>query len=246
MSRQGLDAASGVVLSRSVAGEGDLLLALFLKGRGLVRVSARGAAGGRVRFGGGTEPLVWGAFRLHRGRGGGAYLSAVDVVDGMIPLRRRPEALRTAVRWSKLLLRHLMAEHPADDLLANLYWNMRLLGTSRVPPEAAEWRFLWRWITVWGLAPDLTRCARCGRLAESLFWTGEGLTCAGCGPGAGRPRFSGEDLSLLRRTAGADVHGVERYGELGELDGARGLFALASRCVGGLLSQDIRDIGFRR
>ena len=46
MSRQGLDAASGVVLSRSVAGEGDLLLALFLKGRGLVRVSARGAAGG--------------------------------------------------------------------------------------------------------------------------------------------------------------------------------------------------------
>ena len=49
MSRQGLDAASGVVLSRSVAGEGDLLLALFLKGRGLVRVSARGAAGGRVR-----------------------------------------------------------------------------------------------------------------------------------------------------------------------------------------------------
>ena len=170
----------------------------------------------------------------------------MDVADGMIPLRRRPEALRTAVRWSKFLLRHLMADHPADDLLANLYWNMRLLGMPRVPPEAAEWRFLWRWITAWGLAPDLTRCARCGRPAESLFWTGEGLACADCGPGTGRPRFSGEDLSLLRRTAGADVHGVERYGELGELDGARGLFALASRCVGGLLSQDIRDIGFRR
>ena len=94
MSRQGLDAASGVVLSRSVAGEGDLLLALFLKGRGLVRVSARGAAGGRVRFGGGTEPLVWGAFRLHRGRGGGAYLSAVDVVEDRKSTRLNSSHLR--------------------------------------------------------------------------------------------------------------------------------------------------------
>ena len=125
MPRQGLDAASGVVLARTAAGEGDLLLTLFLKGRGLIRASARGAASGRVRFGGGTEPLVWGSFRLHRGRGGGVYLNAVDVIDGMIPLRRRPEALRAAVRWAKLLTRHLMAEHPADDLLANLYWNMR-------------------------------------------------------------------------------------------------------------------------
>lgn len=239
MPRQGLESASGVVLARSEAGEGDLLLTLFLKGRGLVRASARGAASGRVRFGGGTEPLVWGSFRLHRGRGGGVYLSAVDVADGMIPLRRRPEAIRTAVRWAKLLMRHLMAELPADDLLASLYWNMRLLGGARVPPEAAEWRFLWRWLSAWGLAPDLTRCARCGKPADAAFWTGEALICAGCGPGGSWPRFSGEELSFLRRVADADVSGVERYGELGELVGMRGLFALASRCVRGLLAQDI-------
>lgn len=243
MPRQGLDAASGVVLARTAVGEGDLLLTLFLKGRGLVRVSARGAASGRVRFGGGTEPLVWGSFRLHRGRGGGVYLNAVDVIDGMIPLRRRPEALRAAVRWAKLLTRHLMAEHPADDLLAGLYWNMRLLSAPRVPPDAADWRFLWRWLSAWGLAPDLTRCARCGApLQKTAFWTGEGWGCTACGPGDDRPRFSGEALSLLRRVADTDISGVERYGERGELDGARGLFALASRCVGGLLSQDIRNI----
>lgn len=245
MSRQGLEAASGVVLTRSASGEGDLSLTLFLKGMGLVRVFARGAAAGRVRFGGGTEPLVWGSFRLHRGRGGGVYLSAVDVVDGMIPLRRRPDPLRAAVRWSRLLVRHLMAEHPADDLLANLYWNMRLLAAPGVPPDAAEWRFLWRWLSAWGLAPDLARCAHCGAALGEASWTGEGLICAGCGPQGDRPRFSGEDLALLRRVAGTDVAGVERHGKLGELDGVRGTFALASRCVQGLLSQDIRSSDFK-
>lgn len=239
MSRQGLDAASGVVLARTAVGEGDLLLTLFLKGRGVVRASARGAAAGRVRFGGGTEPLVWGSFRLHRGRSGGVYLSAADVADGMILLRRRPESLRTAIGWSRLLMRHLMAEHPADDLLANLYWNMRLLAGARVPPEAAEWRFLWRWLLAWGLAPDLTHCARCGSSSGPVAWTGEGLVCAVCAPGGDRPRFSGEDVSLLSRIAAMDVPGVERYGEREELVGTRGLFALASRCVRGLLAQDI-------
>lgn len=245
MVRQGLESASGVVLARGEAGEGDLLLTLFLKGRGLVRVFARGAAAGRVRFGGGTEPLVWGSFRLHRGRGGGTYLSAVDVADGMIPLRKRPEAIRAAVRWARLLMRHLMTECPADELLANLYWNMRLLAASGVPAEAAEWRFLWRWLSAWGLAPDLDRCARCGRSGGSFFWTGEGLVCPACAPGGDRPRFSEEELSFLTRIAGADVSGVQRYGALGEffsLDSRRGLFVLASRCVQGLLAQDIRNI----
>jgi hypothetical protein len=46
--------------------------------------------------------------------------------------------------------------HPSDALLANLYWSMKLLG--RVPPEVADWRFLWRWLKGWGLAPQLSEC----------------------------------------------------------------------------------------
>ena len=132
---------------------------LFLKGSGRIFVSARGGATGKVRFGGGTEPFVWGTFTLYRnkdGEEGKKYLQGVDVADDMLKLRGRADALFAAARWSKLLIRHLMAGHPSDDLLANLYWNMKLLSEGRVPVEVTEWRFLWRWLRAWGLAPHLS------------------------------------------------------------------------------------------
>ena len=156
----GFESASGVVLKRRIAGEGDLNLTLFLKGLGITYVSAKGAAGGKVRFGGATEPLVWGAFSLYRSRddGGKLYLKSVDVADDMLALRSRPESLFAAARWSKLLRRSLMEGHADDALLANLYWNMKLM-CGGFPAEAAEWRFMWRWLKVWGLAPEISECA---------------------------------------------------------------------------------------
>ena len=155
-----LQSASGVVLRRRIAGEGDLNLTLFLKGLGMAHVSAKGAAGGSVRFGGATEPLVWGKFELYRPRdeGGKLYLKSVDVADDMLSLRNRPEALFTAVRWFRLLTRRLMEGHADDELLANLYWNMKLL-CGGLPVEIVEWRFIWRWLKGWGLAPEISECA---------------------------------------------------------------------------------------
>jgi DNA repair protein RecO (recombination protein O) len=144
-----------VVLNRRVAGEGDLLLTLFLKGSGMVFVSARGGGAGKVRFGGGTEPLMWGTFSLYGDRGGRLHLKTADVADDMLKLRSRSEALFAAVRWAKLLMRRLPPEEPSDDLLANFYWSMKLLDGG-FPAAAAEWRFLWRWLRSWGLAPDLS------------------------------------------------------------------------------------------
>ena len=156
----GFESASGVVLGRRIAGEGNLNLTLFLKKLGVVYVSAPGAAGGKVRFGGATEPLVWGAFALYRTRddGGRLYLKSVDVVDDMLSLRSRPKALFAAARWSKLLARCLMEGHADDGLLVNLYWNMKLL-CGGLAAEAVEWRFMWRWLKAWGLAPEVSECA---------------------------------------------------------------------------------------
>lgn len=237
MPGQGLLEASGVVLSRGTGGEGGLRLTLFLKGQGLTWASAPGAASGRVRFGGGTEPLVWGTFQLHRGRGGGLCLSGVDVADDMLPLRRRPKALLAAVHWAKLLRRWLLVEHPDDGLLANLYWNMRLLSSPKVPEEAAGWRFLWRWLLAWGLAPDLGHCVRCGRgLGTSRgIWTGEGLACEDCGgTSEERPAFTGQERRLLALTAEGDVKTLRRAFEEGTLS-PQFAFGLAFRCASGLL-----------
>jgi DNA repair protein RecO (recombination protein O) len=173
----GFQSASGVVLSRRVIGEGDLMLTLFLKEMGMTAASARGAATGKVRFGGGTEPLVWGVFTLYQGKGGEGkkYLKSVDVADDMLNLRTSANALFAAVRWAKLLMRHLMEGHPANDLLANLYWNMKLLNEREIPVEALEWRFVWRWLRSWGLAPELAECIDCTPEEADLLRMAAGL-----------------------------------------------------------------------
>ena len=173
----GFRSASGVILSRRAVGEGDLLLTLFLKGMGMTFASALGAARGSVRFGGGTEPLVWGVFTIYRSGSGKKYLKSVDVADDMLKLRSRPDALFAAVRWAKLLTRYLISEdtemtaspapaHPLDSLLANFYWSLKLL--DKIPAEAAEWRFLWRWLKNWGLAPELGEHFCHGRTPREL------------------------------------------------------------------------------
>jgi len=198
----GFESASGVVLNRRTTGEGDLNLTLFLKGLGVAYVSAKGAAGGKVRFGGATEPLVWGSFALYRPRDdvGRLYLKSIDVADGMLTLRSRPEALFAAARWSKLLTRHLMEGHADDALLTNLYWNMKLLCSS-LPVEVAEWRFIWRWLKAWGLAPEVSECAAC----------------------------TASELELLRFVSTAKTPELESFDSRKVLESRRRLFADASR-----------------
>lgn len=206
---QGSFKASGTVLARSRIGEGGLQLTLFLKGIGMTRMLAPGAeseskSGGRtrgakVRFGGATEPFMWCVFQLHRGRNGGLYLSGADAADDMLPMRRRPEALLTAVRWSKLLMKLLPFEQPDDELAANLYWNMRLLCCDGLKVDAADWRFMYRWLMLWGLAPDLSRCSACCAAADELYWADDGLLCPRCiGRDENRPpSFSAGELRML-------------------------------------------------
>lgn len=146
---------SGVVLARSRSGESSIKLTLFLKNQGIIYSLATGAVGGRTRFGGGTEPFVWGVFNFRQGKHNGLYLNNVDIVDDMIKLRRRPRALFMAIKWGRLITRHLVPANPDDSLLANLYWNMRLLCIDNIPVEVADWRFIWRWLMLWGIAPDI-------------------------------------------------------------------------------------------
>ena len=198
----GFESASGVVLRRRIAGEGDLNLTLFLKGLGIAYVSAKGAAGGKVRFGGATEPLVWGTFALYRPRseGGKLYLKSVDVADDMLPLRSCPKSLFAVARWSKLLASHLMEGHADDGLLANMYWNMKLL-CGDLPVEVVEWRFMWRWLKAWGLAPGIPECAA-GKASE---------------------------LELLRFVSAAKTSELESFEPKEVLESCKSLFADASR-----------------
>lgn len=151
---------SGVILARSRTGESGLKLILFVKDQGIIYALAPGAVGERTRFGGGTEPFVWGVFSFRTGKNNGIYLTDIDIVDDMINLRRRPEAILTAVKWTRLLKRYFISSHPDNDLLANLYWNMKILCDEKIPAEVADWRFMYRWLMLWGIAPDINNFSK--------------------------------------------------------------------------------------
>ena len=186
--RQGHFRASGVVLRRCDMAEGERLLYLGLKGYGPLWVVAPGAARGRGRFGGATEPLVWSVFTLYKASRK-LYLKEVEVKSDLWGLRDRPMALRRAIRWGKLVTDVFLPGHPDDGLLGLFYWSLWEIerGASE---EIAEWRFLWRWLRDRGGAPDLDRCGHCGKPLDEAHWLGEALLCGSCaldGLSVGRP-----------------------------------------------------------
>ena len=141
--------ASGVILYRNLSGEKNLWLKLFLKNIGIVNVTSK-----KTRSN--AEPFLWGNFNLKKKQKTTNYLiEDFEVVDDMLFLRKRHNALFTAAKWFKIIIKHLISGQPDNELLANLYWSMQLLKEPKVPVDVSDWKFLWQWLTSWGLAPDL-------------------------------------------------------------------------------------------
>jgi len=149
-----------------------------------------------VRFGGATDPLVWGTFHIYRGPNRW-YLRDVDVRKDFLLLRKHPSRIRRAAEWAASLVRYTLPGHASDDLLPIFYWSLCVLESGRLREDLAGWRFYWRWLRNWGLAPDLERCQGCGaQLGEALFSEGS-FFCAQCSGGRQGLRLSGQDRGEL-------------------------------------------------
>ena len=139
----------GVTLSRELSGEKNLWVKLFLKGEGIVSLTSK-------NFMGDSEPFLWANYDLQRkSKSRNYFVADIDVRDDMLSIRRSRVTIKTALKWTELLTKYLPQEQPDDDLLSNLYWNMKLLATPSVPYYVPAWRFLWKWLELWGLAPEL-------------------------------------------------------------------------------------------
>ncbi|MBQ7578523.1 MAG: recombination protein O N-terminal domain-containing protein [Synergistaceae bacterium] len=146
--------SSGVILFRKSYGENTLWTKLFLKEYGIITATMPTA--GKNSFGGDSEPFCWGTFALKRKPKGKNYrVEDIDIYEDMLNIRKAPDTILTAFKWSKAVLKYLLDDQPDNDLLANLYWNMKLLCEKIVPADASDWRFIWNWLNLWGIAPDI-------------------------------------------------------------------------------------------
>ncbi len=148
--------SSGIILFRKLYSESTIWTKLFLKNHGIITATA--PAIGKNSFGGDTEPFCWGNFSLRRKQKGKNYnIEDIDLNDDMLDLRKAYDKILTAFKWSRFILKYLPLYQPDNELLANLYWNMKLLCDINVPSEASNWRFIWNWLRIWGIAPDIIR-----------------------------------------------------------------------------------------
>ncbi len=156
--------AKGVILARVDRGENSLWSTVFLQNIGMVGVSSK-------NFAGDSEPFVWGEFYFQRMRKSSRYfMFDTDIKDTMLRIRRRNlETLKTAFLFVNAVMKYLPYEQPDDDLLVNLYWSMKLLTFRAVPPSAAHWRFVWRWLNEWGIAPELKAFCSAGNFLNEEF-----------------------------------------------------------------------------
>lgn len=210
-SGQGILKNRGVVLRRSDTPEGNRSVYVLLENEGPVWLLAPGAARGKVRFGGSTDPLVWGTFHVYRGPNRW-YLRDVDVRKDFWSLRSSSIRIRQAVRWAGSILGNTLPGHPCNDLLPVFFWSLSLLENPRVREDLAGWRFYWRWLRIWGMAPDLERCRLCGSVPGRAVFSGEGLSCEKCG-GQGVPLSVPERLDLLEAAKTGYRDFVEKSGQ---------------------------------
>ncbi len=182
MEHQGQFRITGVVLDRRDLSSSLRSIYLWGREKGPFWIFAPGSGRGKISRGY-TEPLVWGSFSLYKSPRG-IYLKEADLREDFWEFRKSPRKMRQALRWAGLLKKNLLSEHPEDALLRVFYWSLILLreGGSTLP---LEWRFLWKWLHLWGRAPDLWRCEGCGRnLQGTEIYAerkGSGFFCPSCG-----------------------------------------------------------------
>ncbi len=200
MEHQGQFRVTGVVLYRKDLSPTLRTLYVWCREKGAFWVFSPGSGRGKIgrAF---TEPLVWGTFHLYRSTRG-TYLKAMDLREDFWELRRSPLRVREALQWGGLLKKNLLPEHPEDELLRVFYWSLVLLREG-APILPLRWRFFWKWLSLWGQAPDLWRCENCGRPLEGedvyLHPQKGGLFCSACTPLPGEFQKAESVLRELRR-----------------------------------------------
>ena len=195
---QGYYAKSGTVLKRKDSLKEGQSLLLFLRDLGPRWVSAPGAASGKSRFGGATEPMMWGEYTLYQSPRF-LYLKEAEVREDFIALRSEPRKLMAALEFYRRMSQVVITAHESDQLLRVLWSAMTLLRDG-APAEAAEFRYNWRLLNALGLAPSLRNCVKCGsRFDGGASWSEDGLVCGRCS--GGEPAISQADLLELAEAA---------------------------------------------
>jgi len=140
-----------------------------------------GAPGPRSRFGGATEPMIWGRFILYQGPKR-LYLKSVDVAEDFLSVRLSKKSLLCAAGWCRELGARIPLGYENNGVLS-LFWGSMTNLSRGLCPTLLNVRFAWRWGNIWGVAPSLDNCPECGSPlvpGDVAAMSESGFLCGAC------------------------------------------------------------------
>lgn len=175
-----------IVLNRTLMGDSSLLVTLYTRNLGKLKVVARGARKPKSKLGSALQPFTVVSVTFRRKEH--HDLQTLNQADILTVFRRLSEDLTRmayAGAVTELVNRLVIGEEPSEDLFTLICLTLQALNIQ--PPEAGEaifWRFQLRLAASFGYAPQFTRCAGCDQEIDGTaprFSPALGaILCAGC------------------------------------------------------------------
>ncbi len=183
-----------VLLRRVDHGDYDLILTFFTPCRGRLSAIAKAAKKSTRRFSGVLELFsVLDVVFSYGRRKGLPVLQEAALKHGFAGIRG--DLLRTAYAsyWAQLINEWTEEAQPVKSLYPLFLHCLHRLDKGMGPPPAISLLFQVRFLGIAGLAPNFSRCRKCGLpiasfTAGSCFFdmTGGAIVCESCGPPKGR------------------------------------------------------------
>jgi DNA repair protein RecO (recombination protein O) len=174
-----------IVLKSEKSGENHRLVTMFTENVGLIRALAFGASGSRSRMRATTSPFCMSDGELYHDPVKDLWritdLNGLNLFDG---IREDLKKFYTVSFMSEVILKTYGG---GDERVYKLF-SKTLDFIDRVQSheeiEKLLVLYLWRYLWMNGVLPDLSECSHCGRdinRGESIFYKGDGLfSCSDC------------------------------------------------------------------
>ena len=174
-----------IVLKSEKSGENHRLVTMFTENLGLIRALAFGAAGSKSRMRATTTPFCQSEGELYHDPVKDlwriTHLNGKNLYDG---IRENLKKFYTVSFLGEIILKTYGG---GDDRVYKLFSKtIDLIDRANCDREIEKLLILYLWRYLWmnGVLPDLGECSSCGRdilRGESVFYKGDGLfCCASC------------------------------------------------------------------
>jgi DNA repair protein RecO (recombination protein O) len=172
----------GIVLKQTKTLNGRRMVTLFSKEYGKLGAGTSIAGRGPGKSGLAIRPFTHGNYDLRRSRGAW-HINGAEVLRGFYRIAEDPDKFANCSYALEFTEKLLPEESPAPELFALILEYFDMMERRRKKFDSLTVAFLFKAIRLWGAAPELEKCARCGRPPQGAFFYGVrdgGLVCGAC------------------------------------------------------------------